>query len=55
VTVYRSDLKRHPKNVWALHGLAESIEKQDRATEAAETEPVLIPSSFGSLNPISAF
>jgi tetratricopeptide (TPR) repeat protein len=32
--VYQADLRRHPKNVWALHGLAESLEKQDRLAEA---------------------
>lgn len=32
--VYVADLKRHPKNVWALHGLAESLEMQDRLAEA---------------------
>ena len=34
-TVYRADLERHPNNVWALHGLAECLEKQGD-TEAAE-------------------
>ena len=34
--VYREDLKRHPNNVWSLHGLAESLEKQDRLPEANE-------------------
>ncbi|MCA9229458.1 MAG: hypothetical protein KDA57_02305 [Planctomycetales bacterium] len=33
--VYRADLKRHPNNPWALHGLAESLEKQGKPTEAA--------------------
>ena len=28
--VYRADLKRHPRNPWALHGLAESLEAQVR-------------------------
>ena len=32
--VYREDLKRHPNNVWSLHGLAESLGKQGRADEA---------------------
>jgi TolA-binding protein len=26
-TVYRADLKRHPKNPWALHGLADCLDK----------------------------
>jgi tetratricopeptide (TPR) repeat protein len=34
--VYRADLKRHPNNPWALHGLAESLAKQGKTTEAAE-------------------
>ena len=33
--VYRTDLKRHPKNPWALHGLAECVAVQGNATEAA--------------------
>jgi tetratricopeptide (TPR) repeat protein len=33
-SVYRNDLKRHPKNIWALHGLAESLEKQGKKAEA---------------------
>jgi hypothetical protein len=35
-SVYRADLKRHPKNVWALHGLVESLEKQGKPDAAAE-------------------
>jgi tetratricopeptide (TPR) repeat protein len=34
--VYRADLKRHPKNPWALHGLAESLEKQGQSAAAEE-------------------
>ena len=34
--VYRADLKRHPNNPWALHGLAECLAKQGKATEAAD-------------------
>jgi len=34
-TVYRADLKRHPKNVWALHGLAECLERQGQREVAA--------------------
>ncbi|WP_321309270.1 hypothetical protein [Marinifilum fragile] len=33
-SVYRNDLKRHPKNLWALHGLTESLEKQGKEEEA---------------------
>lgn len=32
--VFREDLKRHPNNVWALHGLAESLQKQGRSDES---------------------
>ncbi len=34
--VYREDLRRHPRNVWSLQGLAESLEKLGRETEARE-------------------
>jgi tetratricopeptide (TPR) repeat protein len=34
--VYRADLKRHPNNVWALHGLIESLERQGKLQAAAE-------------------
>lgn len=34
--VYRADLERHPKNPWALHGLAESLKKQGKTDKAAE-------------------
>lgn len=33
--VYREDLKRHPKNPWALHGLAEALRNQGKEAEAA--------------------
>jgi tetratricopeptide (TPR) repeat protein len=33
--VYQADLKRHPNNVWALHGLAECAQRQGRADDAA--------------------
>ena len=33
--VYRADLQRHPKNPWALHGLAECLSAQDKADESA--------------------
>jgi tetratricopeptide (TPR) repeat protein len=33
--VYRADLKRHPKNPWALHGLAECLDKQGKKEESA--------------------
>ena len=29
-SVFREDLRRHPKNPWALHGLAECLDKQDK-------------------------
>jgi tetratricopeptide (TPR) repeat protein len=34
--VYRADLERHPNNVWALHGLIESLERQGQAPAASE-------------------
>ncbi|WP_145062634.1 tetratricopeptide repeat protein [Adhaeretor mobilis] len=34
--VYREDLRRHPKNAWALHGLAECLEKQGKTEELAQ-------------------
>ncbi|CAL1125622.1 unnamed protein product [Cladocopium goreaui] len=34
--VYRADLKRHPNNPWALHGLAESLAKQGKVDESAK-------------------
>ncbi|MHB9068071.1 MAG: tetratricopeptide repeat protein [Pirellulaceae bacterium] len=34
--VYRADLKRHPNNIWALQGLVECLDKQDRASEVTE-------------------
>lgn len=33
-TVYRADLKRHPKNAWSLLGLQQSLEKQQKLDEA---------------------
>ena len=32
--VYRADLKRHPHNPWALHGLAESLTRQGKTEQA---------------------
>ena len=32
--VYRVDLRRHPNNPWALHGLAEALHKQGKMDEA---------------------
>jgi tetratricopeptide (TPR) repeat protein len=32
--VYRADLKIHPQNGWALHGLAECLRRTGRADEA---------------------
>jgi tetratricopeptide (TPR) repeat protein len=36
--VYREDLRRHPENGWSLHGLAQSLRAQRRATAAAAVE-----------------
>lgn len=34
--VYREDLRRHPNNPWALHGLAEALAKQGKGDEASK-------------------
>lgn len=36
--VYREDLKRHPKNGWALRGLADSLREQGKTDDAQEIE-----------------
>ena len=36
--VYRADLKRNPKNGWALYGLAEALKAQKKRAEAAKVE-----------------
>jgi tetratricopeptide (TPR) repeat protein len=36
-TVYREDLRRNPRNGWALYGLAKSLEAQGNAQAARET------------------
>jgi hypothetical protein len=36
--VYREDLRLHPGNGWALHGLAECQRRDGRAADAAETD-----------------
>ena len=35
-SVYREDLRRHPKNIWALHGLAECLGKQGKRKESEQ-------------------
>jgi tetratricopeptide (TPR) repeat protein len=35
---YREDLRRHPNNGWALHGLAECLHRLGRHAEAAEAD-----------------
>lgn len=37
-SVYREDLKRFPENGWSLTGLAESLRRQGKNSEAAEVE-----------------
>jgi TolA-binding protein len=39
--VYRGDLERHPRNGWALHGLAECLRRRGAAAEAARVEEEL--------------
>ncbi len=34
--VYREDLRRHPNNPWALHGMTTCLEKLDRKTESEQ-------------------
>ncbi len=34
--VYRNDLQRHPKNPWALNGLAECLQEQGKTQEAVK-------------------
>jgi tetratricopeptide (TPR) repeat protein len=36
--VYRKDLQRHPRNGWALHGLAECLRRQGKEEEAKGVE-----------------
>jgi len=36
--VYRADLKRNPKNGWALYGLTEALRAQKKTAEAAKVE-----------------
>jgi tetratricopeptide (TPR) repeat protein len=36
-SVYMADLKRHPNNFWALHGLAEAFTLQGKSVEAEAT------------------
>jgi tetratricopeptide (TPR) repeat protein len=40
-SVYRADLERHPKNGWALHGLAEALRRQGKEKDAAQCEAQL--------------
>lgn len=37
-TVFRNDLRRHPMNGWALHGLAQSLRAQGKEEVAAEVD-----------------
>ena len=34
--VYRADLKRHPRNPWSLHGLAECLARQGKKKKSAK-------------------
>ena len=39
--VYRADLKRHPRNPWALHGLAECLTAEGKHCEGSrDQEPI---------------
>jgi tetratricopeptide (TPR) repeat protein len=37
-TIYREDLRRHPKNGWALFGLAQALRAQKKDSEAAQVD-----------------
>ena len=39
--IYREDLRQHPRNGWALVGLKQSLEAQQREPEAADVEKQL--------------
>jgi tetratricopeptide (TPR) repeat protein len=39
--VYRRDLKRHPNNVWALHGLVECLDRQGKDAESVALRSTL--------------
>lgn len=41
-TMYREDLRQHPRNGWALFGLEQSLKAQQRDAEAAEIDRQLI-------------
>jgi hypothetical protein len=36
--VYWEDLRRHPENGWALHGLAQAFRAEGKKEEATQTE-----------------
>jgi hypothetical protein len=36
--VYWEDLRRHPENGWALHGLAQAFRAEGKNEEATQTE-----------------
>ena len=50
---YREDLRRHPNNPWALHGLAECLEKQDKREESKECRAQFLTASQRSDVPIT--
>ena len=43
--VYREDLRRHPKNPWSLHGLAEALRRQGKQKEATKCQAAFQKSS----------
>ena len=43
--VYREDLRRHPNNPWALHGLTESLRKQGKTDESQQCRQQFVAAS----------
>jgi len=52
--VYRRDLELHPGNGWALHGLAECLQRAGRKAEAAEMQAAFKKAWSHSDTPIQA-
>ncbi len=54
-TVYRADLQRHPNNAWSLLGLQQSLQRQDKSSEAeAMSEHVTAAWSRADVVPIAS-
>ena len=44
--VYREDLRKHPHNPWALHGLAESLRRQGKGDESQQCHQQFVEASL---------